>query len=224
MLHSLNHPLGSAQSSLKQFPVLPELRGPELDAIFQMWSHQGRVEGEENLSRPTNHTASDTPQGATGLLDHKGTVLAHYHPAAHQDPQYIRRTASSFRHLHYHHTKLKEQHKNNSFKTEHGKELPRECCVQPACWANGKGSFIKLNFPSLCYASQCSRTPRIRNQLLYPQSKSSKECPIPATSDSPQSKTGIQIREKELGPTWQNMIIWLTELYWELDWEHTFTL
>ena len=52
-----------------------------------MWSHQGRVEGEENHSQPASHTPSNTPQDATGLLGHKGTVLAHGHPVVHQDTQ-----------------------------------------------------------------------------------------------------------------------------------------
>jgi len=86
MLHSLNRFSGSALDSLKQFPVL-ELRSPELDTIFQMQSHQGSVKREENQSRPTNHTSSNTPQDATGLLGQKGTVLAHDYPAVHQDPQ-----------------------------------------------------------------------------------------------------------------------------------------
>ena len=51
-----------------------------------MPSHQGRVEWEENLSQPTDHRHSDTPQDAIGLLGHKGTVLAHGHPSVHQDP------------------------------------------------------------------------------------------------------------------------------------------
>ena len=50
MLHSLNHLCGSALDSLKQFPVLLELRGPELDTVLQKRSHQGRVQGKEGLS------------------------------------------------------------------------------------------------------------------------------------------------------------------------------
>ena len=42
---------------------------------------------EENLFQPTNHTPSNTPQDAIGLLGHKGTVLVHGHPAVHQEPQ-----------------------------------------------------------------------------------------------------------------------------------------
>lgn len=53
MLHSLIHLCGSALGSLKKFPVLLELRGPELDTIFQLCSYQGRVQREENLSRPS---------------------------------------------------------------------------------------------------------------------------------------------------------------------------
>jgi len=82
MLQSLHHLCGAALDSLKQFPVL-ERRGPELDIILQMQAHRGRVEGEENLFRPTNHTPSNTPQAAIGLL----AVLAYGHPAVHQDLQ-----------------------------------------------------------------------------------------------------------------------------------------
>ena len=84
MLHSL---CDSALDSLKQFLVLLELGGPELDTLFQMRSHRGRVEGEENFSQPINHPSSNTLQDTVGCLGHKGTVLAHGHPAVHQDPQ-----------------------------------------------------------------------------------------------------------------------------------------
>jgi len=84
MFHSLNHLYGSAMDFLKQFPVL-EMRCPELDTTFQMWSLQGRIEGEENLSWPTNHT--NIPQDVIGLLGHNSIVLAHGHPAVHQDTQ-----------------------------------------------------------------------------------------------------------------------------------------
>jgi len=87
MFHFLNHFCGSALDSLKQFLVLLELRGAELDTVLQMWSHQDRVEQEESLSQFTNHTPSNTPQDAIGFLGHKGTVLAHGNPAVHQDPQ-----------------------------------------------------------------------------------------------------------------------------------------
>ena len=91
MLQSLHHLCGSALDSLKQFPVL-EWRGPELDVILQMRSHQGRVEGEENPFRPTNHTPSNTPQDAIGL-GQKSTLLAHGQPVVHQDPQVLLCTA-----------------------------------------------------------------------------------------------------------------------------------
>jgi len=41
-----------------------------------MGSHQGRVEGEENLPRPTAHTPLDAPQDPTGLLVNQGTLLS----------------------------------------------------------------------------------------------------------------------------------------------------
>ena len=49
ILHSLNH-CGSVLNYLKQFPVLLELRGPELDTVLQKRSHQGRAQGKEGLS------------------------------------------------------------------------------------------------------------------------------------------------------------------------------
>ena len=52
MLQSLHH-CGSVLYSLKHFPVLLERRGPELDTVHQVWSHQGTVGGgETNLSQP----------------------------------------------------------------------------------------------------------------------------------------------------------------------------
>ena len=43
ILHSLSQLCGSALDSLKQLPVLLELRGPKLDTIFQMQFHQVSV-------------------------------------------------------------------------------------------------------------------------------------------------------------------------------------
>ena len=45
MLQPLNHLCGFAMDSLKQFPVLLELRGPEIDTVLQMQTHKGRAEG-----------------------------------------------------------------------------------------------------------------------------------------------------------------------------------
>ena len=87
MLHSLNHLCDSALDSLKQFPILLEMMGLELDTRHQLQSHQGRVKEEENVSQPTNHIPSNAAQDATDLLGHKCTVLAHGHPAVHRDPQ-----------------------------------------------------------------------------------------------------------------------------------------
>ncbi|PKU42718.1 hypothetical protein llap_6967 [Limosa lapponica baueri] len=52
-----------------------------------MGLHQGRVEGEDNLTRPAGHTLPDAPQDVIGLLGHKGTLLAHGHPIVHQNSQ-----------------------------------------------------------------------------------------------------------------------------------------
>ncbi|NXV14564.1 CAHM6 protein, partial [Cepphus grylle] len=62
---------------------------PERDTGLQMWPHQGRVEGEDDLPPPACHALLDAPQDAIGLLGHKGTLLAHGYPVVHQDSQVI---------------------------------------------------------------------------------------------------------------------------------------
>ncbi|NXJ72392.1 U520 helicase, partial [Rostratula benghalensis] len=63
----------------------------ELDSLFQMGSPQGRGEGEENLSGPTDHPPSHNP---IGLLGHQGMELARGHPAPPPDP-YLPPSSSS---------------------------------------------------------------------------------------------------------------------------------
>lgn len=57
---------GSELDSLKQSPVLLELRGPELHTIFQMWSHRAEQRGRR--------TSLDLL--TTGLLTHPRMPLA----------------------------------------------------------------------------------------------------------------------------------------------------
>ncbi|PKU41982.1 pol- hypothetical protein [Limosa lapponica baueri] len=52
-------------------------RSPELDAIFQLWPHQYRVEGDNDLPRPAGHTLPCAAQDSIGPLGDKGTLLAH---------------------------------------------------------------------------------------------------------------------------------------------------
>jgi len=52
-----------------------------------MGPYQGRLEGEENLPRPTGHTLLNAPQDAIGLFGNHGTLLAHGHLVIHQDTQ-----------------------------------------------------------------------------------------------------------------------------------------
>lgn len=42
-----------------------------------MWPHQGRVEWEDHLAQPASHARFNAPQDTTGLLGHKGILLAH---------------------------------------------------------------------------------------------------------------------------------------------------
>jgi len=59
-----------------------------VDTVLQMGSHQGSVEGEEDLPHPAGHTILDAPQDPIGFLGSQGTLLlAHGHPVVHQDTQ-----------------------------------------------------------------------------------------------------------------------------------------
>ena len=49
MLQSPNHLCGPPLDSLWKISIFFELRSPELDTVLQMWHHQGRVEGEDNV-------------------------------------------------------------------------------------------------------------------------------------------------------------------------------
>ncbi|KAK2515057.1 hypothetical protein Q9966_015530 [Columba livia] len=51
MLHSLQH-LGGCAGLSAAVPCPAGTEGPQLDTIFQVWSPQGRAEGQENLSDP----------------------------------------------------------------------------------------------------------------------------------------------------------------------------
>jgi len=69
------------------------LGSPELHTILQLWPHQDWVEGKEDLPQPAGNALCDVPLDPIGLLDHKGTLLAHGQPAVHQDSQVLCRAA-----------------------------------------------------------------------------------------------------------------------------------
>ena len=54
-----------------------------------MWPHQGGVEGEDQLPRPAGPALFNEPQETIGLLDHKGTLLAHGQPVVHKNTQVL---------------------------------------------------------------------------------------------------------------------------------------
>ncbi|PKU41675.1 hypothetical protein llap_8029 [Limosa lapponica baueri] len=64
--------------SLQYFPVPLELGNPEVDTVFQLWTHQCRVEGENDLPRPTGYTLPYAAQDSIGPLGNKGTLLAQF--------------------------------------------------------------------------------------------------------------------------------------------------
>jgi len=48
-----------------------------LDAVFQVKSHQHRVEGQDHLPQPAGHSSFDAAQDTVGFLGCEGTSLAH---------------------------------------------------------------------------------------------------------------------------------------------------
>ncbi|TRZ22427.1 hypothetical protein HGM15179_004700 [Zosterops borbonicus] len=53
------------------------VRDPELNAGFEVWPHQCKVEGDDCCPGPAGHTMADQGQDAIGGLGHQGTLLAH---------------------------------------------------------------------------------------------------------------------------------------------------
>jgi len=49
-----------------------------------MRPHQCRLQGQDYIPSPAQHTIPDTSQDAIGLLGHLGTLLAHILPTVHQ--------------------------------------------------------------------------------------------------------------------------------------------
>jgi len=47
-----------------------------MNIAFEVWPHQGQVEGHNHLPAPAGHNIPDTRQNAIDLLGHLGTLLA----------------------------------------------------------------------------------------------------------------------------------------------------
>jgi len=72
--------------ALQQLHVTPVLRTPHLDAVLQVSPHS-RVEGQDCLPRPADHTAFDAGQDIVGFLGCEGTLLAHVQLPSTSTPQ-----------------------------------------------------------------------------------------------------------------------------------------
>ena len=65
----------------------------ELDAVFQVGSHESRVEGQNQLPQPAGHTFLDATRDTIGLLSCKHILLAHAESFINQHPQILLRAA-----------------------------------------------------------------------------------------------------------------------------------
>jgi len=61
-----------------------ELGSPELNPVFQMCPHHGRVEEEKNILSSAGYVLFSTPQDTVGLL-HREKLLVHGEPVVHQN-------------------------------------------------------------------------------------------------------------------------------------------
>ncbi|KAK4824258.1 LOW QUALITY PROTEIN: hypothetical protein QYF61_012524 [Mycteria americana] len=75
--------------TLQHLNVSLQVRGPKLNTVIKVRSHQCRVQGHDHFPTPAGHTISDTSQDAIGLLGHLGTLPAHIQPAIGQHPQVL---------------------------------------------------------------------------------------------------------------------------------------
>lgn len=93
MLQATHHLCDPPLGSLEKFPVFLELGNPELGAALQMWPQEDREEREDHLLLSAGHILCNIPQNVADLLGHKGTLMAHGQPVAHQDSQILFRRA-----------------------------------------------------------------------------------------------------------------------------------
>ncbi|KAK4824441.1 hypothetical protein QYF61_015756 [Mycteria americana] len=85
-LHQLRCP---SLDTLQHLNVSLVVGGPKLNTVFEVWPHQGRVQGHDHFPTPAGHTIPDTSQDAIGFLGHLGTLLAHIQAAVNQHPQVL---------------------------------------------------------------------------------------------------------------------------------------
>lgn len=80
---------GPPLDTLQQFHIFPVLVSPGLKAVFQMRSHEGRVEGGNPLPLPAGHHSFDEAQDMVGLSSCKHMLTAHIQLSIHQNPQIL---------------------------------------------------------------------------------------------------------------------------------------
>ena len=67
-----------------------------MNIVFQMWSYQGKVEGEKNLPQLAGHSLFNAPQDTTGILGHKDKYCWKGNAAVHKKTQRFREYVKSF--------------------------------------------------------------------------------------------------------------------------------
>ena len=86
LLQPSDHPPGPLLDLFRQLHVFLVLGAPELDAVVQMESNKGRVEGNSHHLLPPGHPCFDAAWGTVGFLSCKDMLLAYVHLFIHQNP------------------------------------------------------------------------------------------------------------------------------------------
>jgi len=89
--------MGDASSPLSSLWLFIGLLPGDLSFLnwgAQNWAQYPRIglttaEEEDHLPQPDSHAVFNVPQDITGILSHKGTILAHGQPVVHQNTQVL---------------------------------------------------------------------------------------------------------------------------------------
>ena len=99
-----------------------------------MWLHQSRVEGENHFAYPVDHTAFNTLQDTTDLLDYKGALLARGNHCLPEHPDASAQSSSpSGQFLTFTDTVISSQMQGFTLTLIEQHQVPHYPALQPAC-------------------------------------------------------------------------------------------
>jgi len=76
VLQSLEYFHGPPLYPLQKLHIFPVLGSPDLEAVLQLGTHKGRVEGDNHFPCPASHSSSDGTQDIIGFPGCRRTLLS----------------------------------------------------------------------------------------------------------------------------------------------------